>query len=48
MLGMRLLVMHNLYFYNNMMEEIRNAIEKGEFQVYKKAKLEGFKAGEEC
>ena len=31
-----------------MMEEIRNAIEKGEFQVYKKAKLEGFKAGEEC
>ena len=46
MLGMRLLVMHNLYFYNNMMEEIRFAIEKGEFQAYKKAKLDGFKAGE--
>ena len=46
MLGMRFLVMHNLYFYNNMMEEIRSAIEKGEFQVYKKAKLDGFKAGE--
>ena len=46
MLGMRLLVMHNLYFYNNMMEEIRSAIENGEFQAYKKAKLDGFKAGE--
>ena len=46
MLGMRFLVMHNLYFYNNIMEEIRSAIEKGEFQVYKKAKLDGFKAGE--
>ena len=47
MLGMRFLVMHNLYFYNNMMEEIRAAIEKGEFQAYKKAKLEGFNAGEQ-
>ena len=47
MLGMRFLVMHNLYFYNNMMEEIRAAIEKGEFQAYKKAKLDGFRAGEE-
>ena len=46
MLGMRFLVMHNLYFYNNMMEEIRAAIEKGEFQAYKKAKLDGFNAGE--
>ena len=45
MLGMRFLVMHNLYFYNNMMKEIRDAIEKREFQTYKKAKLEGFKAG---
>lgn len=47
MLGMRFLVMHNLYFYNNMMEEIRAAIERGEFQAYKKAKLDGFRAGEE-
>lgn len=47
MLGMRFLVMHNLYFYNNMMEEIRAAIEKGEFQAYKKAKLDGFNAGEQ-
>ena len=41
MLGMRLCVMHNLYFYNNMMEEIRNAIEEGCFSEYKKKKLEG-------
>lgn len=43
MLGMRLLVMHNLYFYNNMMEEIREAIDNNNFLTYKKAKLEGFK-----
>ncbi len=42
MLGMRLCVLHNLYFYNTMMAEIRNAIEKGEYQAYKKNKLEGF------
>ena len=41
MLGMRLCVLHNLYFYNTMMEEIRNAIDAGEFQAYKKRKLEG-------
>ena len=42
MLGLRLLVMHNLYFYNTMMEEIRDAIEKGCYKEYKKAKLAGF------
>lgn len=41
MLGMRLCVLHNLYFYNTMMEEIRAAIEAGEYQAYKKRKLEG-------
>ena len=41
MLGMRLCVLHNLYFYNTMMEEIRDAIDVGEFQAYKKRKLEG-------
>ena len=41
MLGMRLCVLHNLYFYNTMMEEIRAAIDAGEFQAYKKRKLEG-------
>ncbi|MEG1505068.1 MAG: tRNA guanosine(34) transglycosylase Tgt [Lachnospiraceae bacterium] len=41
MLGMRLCVLHNLYFYNTMMEEIRTAIEEGNFQEYKKQKLAG-------
>ncbi|MBQ9303070.1 tRNA guanosine(34) transglycosylase Tgt [Butyrivibrio sp.] len=41
MLGMRLCVLHNLYFYNHMMTEIREAIEKGEYKAYKKRKLEG-------
>ena len=40
MLGMRLCVMHNLYFYNKMMEEIRDAIDNGCFSTYKKEKLE--------
>ena len=43
MLAMRLCVMHNLYFFNSMMEEIRQAIEEDRFPEYKKAKLEGFK-----
>ena len=45
MLGMRLCVLHNLYFYNTMMEEIRNALDEGNFAAYKKAKLEGMEAG---
>ena len=40
MLGMRLCVLHNLYFYNTMMEEIRNALDAGNFASYKKNKLE--------
>lgn len=44
MLGLRLIVMHNLYFYNTMMEEIREAIEQGRYKEYKKAKLDGFEA----
>lgn len=43
MLGMRLCVLHNLYFYNTMMEEIRDAIEVGRFDAYKAKKLDGFK-----
>ena len=43
MLAMRLCVMHNLYFFNSLMEEIRQAIEEDRFPEYKKAKLEGFK-----
>lgn len=46
MLGMRLCVLHNLYFYNNMMEEIRDALDAGNFASYKKQKLEGMEAGE--
>ena len=42
MLGMRLCVLHNLYYYNTMMKEIREAIEAGEYQSYKKAKLAGY------
>lgn len=40
MLGMRFCVLHNLYFYNTMMTEIRNALDIGEFAAYKKKKLE--------
>jgi len=40
MLGLRLLVLHNLYFYNTMMSEIREAIEQDRYQAYKKEKLE--------
>lgn len=39
MLGMRLCVLHNLYFYNTMMEEIRAAIEAGNYKGYKEDKL---------
>ena len=39
MLGMRLCVLHNLYFYNMMMEEIRDALDQGCFQEYKKEKI---------
>ena len=45
MLGMRLCVLHNLYFYNHMMEEIRDAIDNGNFAQYKKMRLEGFEEG---
>ena len=41
MLGMRLCVLHNLYFYNTMMEEIRDAIDAGQYKEYKKKKLAG-------
>ncbi len=46
MLGMRLCVLHNLYFYNKMMEEIRDAIEAHRYEDYKAEKLEGMARGE--
>lgn len=45
MLGCRLCVLHNLYFYNTMMKEIRDAIDAHQFQAYKRSKLEGFSNG---
>lgn len=45
-LGMRLCVLHNLYFYNHMMEEIRQALDEGRFASYKKEMLESMAAGE--
>ena len=41
MLGMRLCVLHNLYFYNHLMEEIRLAIDEGRYSEFKKKTLEG-------
>ena len=46
MLGMRLCVLHNLYFYNTMMKEIRDAIEEHRYAEYKERKLSGMAAGE--
>lgn len=39
MLGMRLCVLHNLYFYNTMMEEIRDAIDHDCYKEYKERKI---------
>ena len=46
MLGMRLCVLHNLHFYNNMMSEIREAIEEERYAEYKKMRLDGFEQRE--
>lgn len=46
MLGLRLCVLHNLFFYNKMLADARNAILKDQFQEFKRVKLEGFKAQE--
>ena len=46
MLGMRFCVLHNLYFYNTMMTEIRDTLDAGNFAAYKKNKLENMMEGE--
>ena len=46
MLGMRLSVIHNLYYFNNLMTEIRDALDEGKFAQYKKMRLEGYRQGE--
>ncbi|MGN0513378.1 MAG: tRNA guanosine(34) transglycosylase Tgt [Lachnospiraceae bacterium] len=43
MLGMRLCVLHNLYFYNHLMEEIREAIDEGRYAEFKKQRLDDLK-----
>jgi queuine tRNA-ribosyltransferase len=40
MLAMRLCVLHNLFFYNTMMEDIRTAIDGDYFEDYKAEKIE--------
>lgn len=45
MLGMRLCVLHNLYFYNHLMEDIRKAIDEGSYSEFKKKTLEGLQGG---
>lgn len=42
MLGMRFCVIHNLHYYNNMMQEIRDALDAGTFSSYKRMRLDGF------
>ena len=46
MLGMRLLVLHNLYFYNRLVADARSAIREGRYQSFKKEKLESMSASE--
>lgn len=47
MLGMRLCVLHNLYFYNHLMEEIRDAIDAGNYKSFKKQKIERYEQNQE-
>ncbi|MDD6160891.1 MAG: tRNA guanosine(34) transglycosylase Tgt [Oscillospiraceae bacterium] len=44
MLGMRLAVMHNLYFYNQLAQRIRDALDAGEFEQFR-AEYSGKLAG---
>lgn len=46
MLGMRLCVLHNLYYYNKLMAEIRLAIEEGRYRAYKEEKIYGLRQGQ--
>ncbi len=45
MLGLRFCVLHNLYFYNHLMEEIRDALDAGTFSSYKEKKLKDLSQG---
>lgn len=46
-LALRLCVLHNLYFYNKLMEDIRSAIDEGRFMEFKEQKLKGYARGQE-
>ena len=39
-LGLRLCVLHNLYFYNHLMEEIRDAIDEGRYKEFKNSLID--------
>lgn len=47
MLGLRLCVTHNLYFYNHLMEEIRSSIRNGTFEAYRKEMTENLTTDKE-
>ena len=42
MLGLRLCVLHNLYFYNHLMEEIRQAIDEDRFEALRDEIVRGY------
>lgn len=44
MLGLRLCVLHNLYFYNHLMEEIREAIDEDRYEAFRDEFIAGFEA----
>ena len=45
MLGLRLCVLHNLYFYNHLMEEIRQAIDAGEYTAFHDKFMADYESG---
>ncbi|MBP5624176.1 MAG: tRNA guanosine(34) transglycosylase Tgt [Lachnospiraceae bacterium] len=47
MLGMRLCVLHNLYFYNKLMSDIRDALDNGNFKSFKNSMLDSMSSGED-
>lgn len=47
MLGMRLCVLHNLYFYNKLMSDIRDALDNGNFKNFKNSMLDSMSSGED-
>lgn len=46
MLGMRFCVLHNLYYYNNLMTQIRNAIDEGKYSSFREEALYNIEHGE--